>query len=49
MEEALKAELSNIREIYFEYPIEPVAPEICMARQKIHYLLGVIDAMMRKA
>lgn len=38
-------EIANIREQYFEYPTEPVSPENAIARQNIHYLLGVIDAL----
>lgn len=46
-EDKLQAELSNIRECYFEYPTKPIKPDEAMARQHIYYLLGVIDAMTR--
>jgi hypothetical protein len=46
MEDKIFSEISNIREQYFEYPTKSVRPEDAVARQNIHYLLGVIDALM---
>ena len=44
----LLEEISNIREQYFEYPTKSVRPDEAVARQNIHYLLGVIDALLRE-
>lgn len=47
-EDKLKDELQNIRDQYFEYPTKSIRPEEAIARQNVHYLLGVIDALMLK-
>lgn len=43
----LTKEINNIRDKYFYGPTEPVKPEELTVRQDIHYLLGVVDALMR--
>lgn len=40
------SELSSIREIYANYPDEPVSADMSGARQAISYLLGVVEALL---